>query len=183
MSDRCPCSAERFVAAAVTAAAIGASSSVLAQSPESWWAPLAQETTSVTWADIDATGFGPDESLARLALRRQATLGARGYWTTHLRALYTGPQELPGVDGETVRTSEVYVALLLDCERDGWLLAGAYGATDAYRASLLAPLAHAGLEATDVALDRVARLACRTTRTAQKDAAPAGAALVELPRP
>ncbi len=137
----------------------------------------------MTWADIDATGFGPDDALARLALRRQATLGAKGYWTTHLRALYVAPLDLPGIDGEMVTTREVYVAMLLDCERNVWLLAGAYGAMDDARAALLAPLAHAGLEATDVALDRVTRLACHTAHAARGEAAPAGAAFVELPLP
>jgi hypothetical protein len=183
MTRRCLPGAEALVAAAIGLMMNGVGWPALAQNQQTWWPPLAQETTSLTWTDIDAAGFGPDDSLSRLALRRQATPGAKGYWTTHLRALYSTPQDLPGVDGETIRTSEVYVAMLLDCERGRWLLAGAYGAAATEGAALLAPLAHAGLEATEVALDRVTRLACRTARTAQGETAPAGAVFVELPMP
>lgn len=151
-----------------------------AQAPESWWAPMARDVASAIWVDVDAGGFGPAQELARLELRRHPTAGVRGYWITHLRAAYATARALPGVDGEDVRTSQVYLAMLLDCDRRTWLVAGAYGAVDAAAETVLAPLSHTGLEATDVALDRVTRLACHQVLAAETRTAPEGAVLVDL---
>jgi hypothetical protein len=159
--------------------------SALAQQPDRWWDPLPQDTAGVAWVGVDASGFASEATLIALDLRRRATPWARGYWSTHLRAGYADAMDLPGTDGESVRASEVYVALLLDCERATWLLAGAYASTTTGRETLLVPLGHAGLEATDVALDRVTRLACvgvRRTQAAERETAPVGAILGDASR-
>jgi hypothetical protein len=154
-------------------------SAAAAQAPESWRAPLARDVASASWIGVDANGFGPGEKLRRLDLRRYATKGARGYWITHLRAAYVSSLDLPGAD-RGGRTSQVYVALLLDCDRHTWLLAGAHGAVAAGREVLLAPLRHTGLEATDVALNRITRLACRSRYALETKTAPGGAVQVDL---
>ncbi len=121
------------------------------------------------WTGIDAAGFEPAREIASVDLRRQEAPGPNGYRMTHIRARYESVHEVPGTDGEVVRTREVYVALLLDCDRGTWLVAGAYGAYSGDRDPLLVPLQHTGLEATDVALARITRLACRAPALAHAE--------------
>ena len=163
--------------------AVSCSGPAMAQDLAQWRAPLAQETAAA-WKGVDAAGFSSEGMLVGLELRRHAAPVSQGYWSTHLRAAYANAMSLWGMDGETVRASQVYVALLLDCDRAAWLLAGAYAITTEGRDTVLVPLAHAGLEADRAALDRVAGVACRDVRgdrTAQMQTAPAGAVLGQLP--
>jgi len=158
----------------------------MAQDTPRWWAPVAQDVAGAAWRRVDTAGFSSDATLVDLAVRRRAASALHGYWSTHLRADYAAATSLPGTDGETVSASQVYVAMLLDCERTTWLLAGAYAVALDVRDAMLVPLAHAGLEATRGALDRVARDACREVRreqTAQMRTAPAGAVLGRAPEP
>ncbi len=121
------------------------------------------------WVGIDAAGFDPAAEIATLAVRRQPAPGPNGYRMTHIKARYDVLHDLPGTDGESVRTREVYVALMLDCARDTWHVSGAYGAYSGERERLLVPLQHTGLEATDVALARITRLACRQPELAHAE--------------
>lgn len=156
-----------------------AAAGAVAQEPDAWWAPVPRDVRGSSWIGVDAEGFGPVELVVQLDLRAQTTRGARGYWVTHLRAGYAAAQDLPGVDGEQVRTAEVFVAMLLDCDRGTWLLAGAYGAVADGKDTVLAPLSHTGLNATEVAMDRIARLACRPRLRVATETAPAGTVLVD----
>lgn len=156
-----------------------------AQQPGGWWAPVPQDLAGIAWVGVDASGFASEATLVGLDLRRRATPASGGYWSTHLRAAYSVEMDLPGTDGEAVRASQVYVALLLDCERATWLLAGAYAPAGSGREAVLVPLGHAGLEATDVALDRITRLACHGAQrevAARTETAPVGAVLGDASR-